>query len=166
MKMRFVLALFFVLAISGCKTPPHAELTDDTIVTSEVDGVTLTHRHAVIPPQTFHTINAEYRALYSASVMSTPGYGGSVIRTLENGQTYSVLGQVENDWLAVAAKGDEEMLGYVLPNAVVKSDLYEKTLKQDRPRPRRAAAKKPTCVSVDNNSKACQRANSGTWVIE
>lgn len=35
-------------------------------------------------------------AMYPASLMSRPDYGGKVIRTLETGKTYVVLGQVEH----------------------------------------------------------------------
>lgn len=45
--LRIALSLLFVFAVAGCKAPP--KITDDTMVTSTVDGVTLIHRHAVTP---------------------------------------------------------------------------------------------------------------------
>lgn len=164
MKLRNLLALLAVLSVVGCKAPP-PKMTDDTLVTSEVNGVTLTHRYAVAAPEEFTPINASYRALYAGSIMSKPDFGGKVISQLENGQTYTVLGQVEHAWLAVAGQEQTELLGYVPLRALVKSELYAQTLKKDRPRPRRAA-KKATCVAVDNDSQACQNANSGTWIID
>ena len=68
--------------------------------------------------------------------------------------------------MVVAEQGKEELIGYVPMRAVVKSDLYDKTLKSDRPRKRRAAAKKANCVSVDNGGQACKNTNSGTWIIQ
>jgi rRNA processing protein Gar1 len=140
-------------------------MTDDTIVTSVVNGVTLTHRYAVSPPAEFTAIDADYRALYPGSILSKPDFGGKVIGQLENGQTYRVLGQVEHSWLAIAEKDKQQLTGYVPMRALVKSELYAQTLKKDRPRPRKAA-KKTTCVAVDNASKACQNANNGTWIID
>ncbi len=164
MKLRNLLILAVVATVVGCKAPP-PKMTDDTIVTSEVNGVTLTHRYAVSAPLEFTPVNASYRALYPGSIMSKPDFGGKVVSTLENGQTYTVLGQVEHNWLAIAEQDKQEMLGYVPTRAVVKSELYAQTLKKDRPRPRKAA-KKTTCVAVDDASKACQNANSGTWIID
>jgi rRNA processing protein Gar1 len=164
MKLRNLLALLVVISVVGCKAPSPA-MTADTLVTSEVNGVTLTHRYAVTAPSEFTPINASYRALYAGSIMSQPDFGGKVVSQLENGKTYTVLGQVEHAWLAVAEEDKQEMLGYVPMRALVKSELYAQTLKKDRPRPRRAA-KKTTCVAVDNDSKACQNANSGTWIID
>ena len=100
-----------------------------------------------------------------------------------------MLGMVENNWLAVgeqpqqAAASDADakkaadsvpqataqpaqLTGYVPFRALVKSDLYDQTLKADQPKRRaRTSAKKKTCVSVDGDSKACQNGNSGTWII-
>ncbi len=164
MNMRIVLSLLFVFAVSGCKAPPKPQITDDTIETSQVNGVTLTHRHIVQPPKEFQPIGEDYRALYGASVMSIPDYSGKVIRQLETGQTYVVLGQVEHFWMALATEDNkDELVGYVPLRAVVKSDLYDQTIRADRPRPR--AKKKADCVSVDHSSKACKNANSGTWII-
>ncbi|WP_435926753.1 SH3 domain-containing protein [Dryocola sp. BD613] len=166
MKLRNLLALLVVTSVVGCKAPPPS-MTDDTLVTSEINGVTLTHRYAVAAPSEFTPIDASYRALYPGSIMSKPDFGGKVISQLESGQTYKVLGQVEHAWLAVAEQDKQEMLGYVPMRALVKSELYAQTLKKDRPRPRKAAKKSAsTCVAVDNDSKACQNANSGTWIID
>ncbi|MCT4705845.1 SH3 domain-containing protein [Enterobacteriaceae bacterium H11S18] len=164
MKLRNLLALLVVTSVVGCKAPAPT-MTDDTIVTSVVNGVTLTHRYAVAAPGEFTPVNADYRAMYAGSILSKPDFGGKVIGQLENGQTYTVLGQVEHSWLAVAEKDKQVMLGYVPMRALVKSELYAQTLKKDRPRPRKAA-KKTTCVAVDDASKACQNANSGTWIID
>lgn len=163
MKLRSLLPLLVVTVLAGCKapTPP---MTDDTLVTSQVNGVTLTHRHIVAVPKEFTPINDSYRALYAGSVMNTPDFGGKVLSALENGHTYTVLGSVENGWLAIAEEDQKEMLGYVPPRALVKSDLYAQTLKKDRPR-RKATSKKATCVNVDSNSQACKKADSGTWII-
>ncbi|WBM72417.1 SH3 domain-containing protein [Buttiauxella sp. WJP83] len=164
MKLRNLLILAVVATVVGCKAPP-PKMTDDTLVTSEINGVTLTHRYAVAAPHEFTPVNASYRALYPGSIMTKPDFGGKVVSTLENGQSYTVLGQVENNWLAIAEQDKQEMLGYVPTRALVKSELYAQTLKKDRPRPR-PAAKKTTCVAVDGGSKACQNANSGTWIID
>lgn len=107
MKIRIALTLLAALTLSACKTAP-PPVTDDTIVTSQVDGVTLTHRHAVRAPAAFSPVNETYRALYNASVMTTPDYGGKVVRYLENGKPFIVLGEVENHWLAIAEPVEEE----------------------------------------------------------
>ena len=163
MKMRNVLALLFVFALSACKAPPPATPTDDTIVTSEVNGTTLTHRYAVKPPKEFQPIKENYRALYPASLMSTPDYGGKMIRQLQTGKTYVVLGQVEHFWMALADEGQEELIGYVPMRAAVKSELYDETVRKQTPRLR--TRQKQTCVSVDGSSKACKNSNSGTWIL-
>jgi len=166
-KIRIALGLLFVLSVAGCKWPP--SVNDDTIVSSTVDGVTLTYRHAITPPHTFSPVNEEYRALYNASVMSRPDFGGKVVRHLENAQPYTVLGRVENNWLAIAEKDQDQLIGYVPLRAVVKSALYEETIKADQRRKRVRAtqpAKKKTCVAVDGDSKACQNSSSGTWIID
>ncbi|WP_173636104.1 SH3 domain-containing protein [Paramixta manurensis] len=166
MKIRIALSLLFVLSVAGCKAPP-PKVTDDTIVSSTVDGVKLTYRHAITPPTSFTPVNEEYRALYNASVMSRPNFGGNVVRHLDNGQPYTVLGSVENNWFAIAEKDQDQLLGYVPLRAVVKSDLYDKTVKADLRRKRvRSAPAKKTCVAVDGDSKACQNTNNGTWIID
>lgn len=164
MKLRNLLPLLVVTVLVGCNAPA-PKMTDDTLVTSQVNGVTLTHRYIVAVPKEFTPINASYRALYAGSVMNTPDFGGKVLGELENGKTYTVLGSVENDWLAIAQEDKQELMGYVPPRALVKSELYAQTLKKDRPRARKGGSKKTTCVNVDSNSKACQNANSGTWII-
>lgn len=164
--MRSVLVLVVALVLSGCMGSKHPPMTDDTIVTSQVNGITLTHRYAVTPPQEFTPVNEDYRALYPASLMSRPDFGGKVIRQLDNGATYKVLGKVENAWMALADEGKDELIGYVPTRAVVKSEQYDATVRRDRPRPRRASSKKDTCVAVDGNSKACKSATSGTWIID
>ncbi|KAF0855501.1 MULTISPECIES: SH3 domain-containing protein [Pantoea] len=187
--LRMALGLMFVFAVAGCKAPP--KMTDDTIVSSTVDGVTLSHRYAVQPPAQFSPVNEAYRALYPASIMTRPSFGGKVVDTLKSGETYTVIGQVENNWLALgesaqaadeaqpetataddkkaqqpAAQPAVQLIGYVPFRAVVKSALYEQTIKADQPKRRaRASSKKKTCVAVDGDSKACQNSNSGTWII-
>lgn len=164
MKLRKILPLLVITVLVGCKAPA-PKMTDDTLVTSQINGVTLTHRYIVAAPTEFTQVNASYRALYAGSVMSKPDFGGKVLSQLENGKAYTVLGTVDNDWLAIAEEGEQEMLGYVPPRAMVKSELYAQTLKKDRPRARKAGGKKATCVNVASNSKACQNADSGTWII-
>lgn len=187
--LRMALGLMFVFAVAGCKAPP--KMTDDTIVSSTVNGVTLSHRYAVQPPAQFSPVNEAYRALYPASIMTRPSFGGKVVDTLKSGETYTVIGQVENNWLALgesaqaadeaqpetataddkkaqqpAAQPAVQLIGYVPFRAVVKSALYEQTIKADQPKRRaRASSKKKTCVAVDGDSKACQNSNSGTWII-
>ena len=171
--LRIALSLLFVFAVAGCKAPP--KITDDTLETSTVDGVALVHRHAVVPPAQFSPVNDAYRALYPTSVMTRPDYGGKVVTSLETGETYTVLGMVENNWLAIgelpqqaeaaATPAAAQLTGYVPFRALVKSDLYDQTLKADQPKRRVRSAKKKTCVSVDGDSKACQNGNSGTWNI-
>lgn len=187
---RIALSLMFVFAVAGCKTPP--KMTDDTMVTSTVEGTTLIHRHAVAAPAQFSALNEAYRALYPASVMTRPDFSGKVVETLKTGESYTVVGQVENNWLALGEEAQADsapvaadakatdskgaaapaptnavkVIGYVPFRAVVKSDLYDQTIKADQPKRRvRAAAKKKTCVSVDGNSQACQNKNNGTWII-
>lgn len=188
--LRIALGLMFVFSVAGCKTPP--KMTDDTLVSSTVDGVVLSHRYAVQAPAQFSPVNETYRALYPASVMTRPDFSGKVVETLKSGETYTVIGQVENNWLALgtpdqaatasqadAVSGDDkgavaqpdsssalQLLGYVPFRAVVKSDLYEQTVKADQPKRRaRASSKKKTCVSVNGDSTACQNSTNGTWII-
>ncbi|HCW48110.1 MAG TPA: hypothetical protein DGH25_12210, partial [Erwiniaceae bacterium] len=81
MKIRFALTLLAVLTVAGCKPPP-PPVNDDTLVSSTVNGVTLVHRHAVNPPAEFTPVDETWRALYDASVMTSPDYGGKVVRYL------------------------------------------------------------------------------------
>ncbi|KOC88103.1 hypothetical protein [Winslowiella iniecta] len=165
-KIRVALSLIGVLSLAGClpRTPP---LTDETIVSTTVDGVKINYRHAILPPAQFTPLNEEYRALYNASVMNRPDFGGKLLRYLSNGETYTVAGKVENGWYAIA--GDQqELIGYVPLRAGVKSELWDKTVKADsrRKRVRSNQSAKPTCVAVAGESKACQNANNGTWIID
>ena len=157
MKMRVLFSLLFVMAVAGCKAPQKPVINDDTIVTSQVNGVTLTHRHAVLPPA------EPYRAMYPASLMSRPDFGGKVIRTLETGKTYVVLGQVEHYWMALADEGNDQLIGYVPMRAVIKADQYEATVRKQAQRAK--VRKKATCVDVDGNSKACKDSANGTWIL-
>ncbi|WP_371328491.1 SH3 domain-containing protein [Pantoea sp. 1.19] len=162
-KIRAACILVSILALASCKTAPPPP-TDDTLITSEVDGVTLLHRYAIQPPAQFTPVNGDYRALYTASVMSRPDFGGSVVQQLENGAHYRLLGEVENQWYAVADAGASQLLGYVPRKALVSSDRYAATLRSDRPRPRRAVKKE--CVDVGGQSKACRSHASSTWILE
>jgi hypothetical protein len=161
-KISIALTLLAALALSACKAPAPA-VTDDTLVTSSVDGVTLTHRHAIQAPQSFTPVNETYRALYNASVMNRPDFGGSLVRYLENGKPFTVLGEVENHWLAIAEPDQQELIGYVPFKAGVKSELYDATLRSDRPRPRKT---KKVCVDVGGQSKACRNNDTATWILE
>ncbi|PKH26472.1 hypothetical protein CIG19_01365 [Enterobacterales bacterium CwR94] len=163
MKIRVALILLSALVLASCKTAPPPP-GDDTLITSEVNGVTLTHRYAVQPPAEFTPINAPYRALYAASIMTQPAYSGKIVQHLENGKTYNLLGQVENQWFAIADENSEQLLGYVPQKAVVPSERYDATLRGDRPRPRKATKK--VCVDVGGKSKACRNNNTATWILE
>ncbi|WP_185749271.1 SH3 domain-containing protein [Pantoea dispersa] len=157
-----LLTLLAALTLAGCKAPP-PPVTDDTLVTSEVNGVKLVHRHAVAAPGEFTPVNESFRALYAASVMTLPDYGGKVVRYLDNAQTFEVLGRVEHNWLAIAEKPSGQLIGYVPPKAGVESIRYDATLRSDRPRPRRA---KQVCVAVGGASKACRTNDTATWILD
>ncbi|MEW5289544.1 MULTISPECIES: SH3 domain-containing protein [Erwinia] len=161
-KISIVLTLLAVITLTGCKTAP--QITDDTLVNTVVDGVQLTHRRAVEAPQSFTPIDETYRALYNATVMNRPDYGGKIIRYLENGKPFRVLGEVENHWLAIADEDQQQLIGYVPFKAGVKSDLYDATLKNDRPRVRKN--NKKVCVDVGGKSKACRDSDNATWILE
>lgn len=163
MKLSIALTLLAVLTLSACKAPP-PPVTDDTVVTSVVDGVTLTHRYAVSAPGSFTPVNETYRALYNASVMSSPDFGSKVVRYLENSKPFTVLGEVENHWLAIAEPDAQQLIGYVPYKAGVKADLYDATLRSDRPRPR--AKTRQVCVDVGGQSKACRNNDTATWILE
>jgi len=163
MKMRVLYSLLVVMAVAGCKAPQKPVINDDTIETSQVNGVTLTHRHAVTPPTEFTPVNAPYRAMYPASLMSRPDFGGKVIRTLDTGKTYVVLGQVEHYWMALADEGNDQLIGYVPMRAVIKADQYEAAVRKQAIRPK--VRKKATCVDVDGNSKACKDSANGPWIL-
>ncbi|NDJ56837.1 SH3 domain-containing protein [Enterobacteriaceae bacterium 4M9] len=164
--IRILLTTLLVIFLVGCqKSKP---ITDDTLVTSQVDGVTLTHRNAITPPQSFTPINEDYRALYAASLMSTPNFGGKIVRKLDNGETYVALGQVEHFWIALADKDQQELIGYVPMRAVVKSSLYTNTVRKDIRRVRKSSTKavKKNCVTLSADSKACKKADDNTWIID
>ncbi|PIJ49977.1 hypothetical protein BL250_10815 [Erwinia sp. OLTSP20] len=163
MKIYIALTLFSALTVAGCKAPPPA-VTDDTLVTSEVDGVRLTHRHAVDAPDNFTPVNQQWRALYNASVMTRPDFSGKVVGYLENGKPFTVLGSVNNGWLAIADDGQQQLIGYVPRRAGVMSERYAATLRSDRPRPRKAT--KQVCVDVGGDSKACRHTGTATWILE
>lgn len=163
MKKSFALTLLTVLTLAGCKAPPPPP-NDDTLVTSEVNGVKLVHRHAVAAPKEFTPVNQTWRALYSASVMTMPDYGGKVVRYLENGKPFEVLGSVENHWLAIADEADGPMIGYVPLKAGVESSRYDATIRSDRPRPR--GKSKQVCVDVGGTSKACRTNDTATWILD
>jgi hypothetical protein len=162
-KKSLALMLLATLTLAGCKAPPPS-VTDDTLVTSEVNGVKLVHRHAVAAPVEFTPVNETWRALYAASVMTTPDYGGKVVRYLENGKPFEVLGSVENHWLAIADQADGPLIGYVPLKAGVESGRYEATLRSDRPRPR--GKNKQVCVDVGGASKACRTNDTATWILD
>ena len=164
MNKRLIISLLFVMTVAGCKAPTKPAMTDDTLVTHEVNGVTLTHRNAVSPPAEFTPVNASYRALYPASLMTRPDFSGKGGRTRETGKTYEVLGQVEHFWMALADEGKDELIGYVPMRAVVKADQYEATVRKASVRPK--ARKKATCVNVDGSGKACKDNNNGTWILD
>lgn len=80
--------------------------------------------------------------------MSKPDFGGNVVKNLDNGQTFTVLGMVENNWLAIADSGQKQLLGYIQPRAGVQSDLYDQTLKPTDDA-RDTAPRKPASLLMD-----------------
>lgn len=70
---------------------------------------------------------------------------------------------MENHWLAIAEPDQQELIGYVPFKAGVKSELYDATLRSDRPRPRKT---KKVCVDVGGQSKACRNNDTATWILE
>ncbi len=163
MKIYLTLALLAVLTMAGCKAPA-PPITDDTLVTSTLNGVSLTHRHVVQAPKEFTPVGENYRALYRASVMTTPNYGGKIVGYLENSKPFTVLGKVENDWLAIADADQTQLIGYVPVKAGVPGNRYDATVRNDRRRPRTPA--KQVCVNVGGDSKACRSGNTATWILE
>ncbi len=161
-KISSALILLAVFSLAGCKTAP-SQPDDDTLVTSEVNGVKLVHRYAVQAPASFTPVNQQYRALYKASVMTRPDYSGKIVRYLETGKPFTVLGEADH-WLAIAGDDPQQLAGYVPLKAGVKSDLYDATLRNDRPRPRKASKKE--CVDVGGQSKACRNGDTATWILQ
>ncbi|AHG20855.1 hypothetical protein Z042_15510 [Chania multitudinisentens RB-25] len=168
MKIRILLLLLVALFLSACAPRSKPAITDDTLVTHQVNGVTLTHRAIISPPEQFEPIDVQYRSLYSASIMSKPGYNGKVLGTLENATPFFALGEVENKWLAISMEQGGELIGYIQGNAGVVDSEYQATLRKDRPRARRASSAKnaDNCVTVGKSSKACKDTKSDTWILE
>ncbi|MBH1928764.1 type VI secretion system accessory protein TagV [Serratia rubidaea] len=167
MKIRLTMTLLSTLILAGCSTPPPPPvISSDTLVTSEVNGVKLQHRMAIAAPKQFKPIDKEYRSLYAASVMTKPGYGGATVTRLDNAASFYALGEVENEWLAISAVRGGDLMGYIQSNAGVPENKYRATLRNDRPRRARAAAKPQNCVQVGSDGKACKDAKSATWILE
>ncbi|MBW7984905.1 hypothetical protein [Enterobacillus tribolii] len=171
MKIRITLALLAALTLSACvpKAPPPVD--KDTIITSEVNGVTLNHRAGVQAPKEFKPINEEYRSLYSASVMDRPGYGGDIITYLDNAAPFYALGEVEGGWLAISAIRDGNLIGYVKGNAGVLKDKHRATVLKDRrvrrtskPATTAPAPKKKNCVDAGDGT-ACKDTGTSTWIL-
>ncbi|WP_369790246.1 SH3 domain-containing protein [Rouxiella sp. WC2420] len=159
--MKKIITLACLFALAGCQAPKPSAATDDTLVSSTVDGVSLTYRHVVQPPKNFTPLNLNYRALYTASVMSNASYGGKLIKYVKNGEQFEVLGIAESNWLAISDRPDHQLIGYMPLQAAVKSDLYEGVIAQPR---RRSGATQ--CVKVDGGTQACRQGSSATWVIK
>ena len=159
---KMISGVVIALALSGCKAPPVKP--QEKLETSVVDGTTLVHRHEIGAPKTFTPVYQAYRALYAASVMTTPDYGGKVVRYLETGKPFEVLGSVENHWLAIADQADGPLIGYVPLKAGVESSRYDATVRSDRPRPR--GKNKQVCVDVGGASKACRTNDTATWILD
>lgn len=161
MKTRIYGLIALALALSACNAPP--AVTGNTLESSTVDGTTLIHPHQVRAPRQFTPVYQAYRALYAASVMSTPGFEGQRLRALNNGEIFQVLGQVEDHWLAISDNRELQLTGYVEYKAGVPSVRYAETVKGAPPVKRRAAATQ--CIGVGNGDSACRKGRSATWVI-
>jgi len=159
--LKKIIGLSLLFALAGCQATKPPAPTDDTIISSKINGMTLTYRHIVQPPTAFTPLNLDYRTLYTTSVMSSPGYEGKLIKYLSNGEHIEVLGIAESDWLAVSDRADNQLIGYTPLKSAVKSDLYDSVVAQHRPR----MAQKQ-CVKVDGGSQACRQGSSATWVIK
>lgn len=156
------LAMLFALGITaGCHQAPI--ITADTLETSEVNGVKLVHMHIIQPPQSFTAVNQSYRALYPVSLINRPDYGGMRMGTLTAGQPLQVLGEVENNWLAVATEDDGKLSGYIPLSSAVPEDRYDATLKAQAAQPRRAQQQ---CIGLGAGDKACRKGRSSTWIIQ
>lgn len=161
-KYAFLAAIFATAITAGCKAPP-PPVTADTLESSTVNGVTLVHMHIIHAPQQFTPINAVYRTLYPASLMNQPDFSGLRMATLDAGATLHVLGEVDNNWLAVATENNGQLSGYIPFRAAVTSDRYDATVKAQAARPRRAQQQ---CIGVGEGDKACRKGNSPTWIIQ
>ncbi|WP_413480926.1 type VI secretion system accessory protein TagV [Serratia proteamaculans] len=166
MKTRITLTLLTALTLAGCSTPPPPPpvLDNNALISSEVDGVKLQHRVAITAPQQFKPIGKEYRSLYAASIMSSPGYNGTPVGSLDNAAAFYALGEVENHWLAISAVDGGDLMGYIQTNAGVPATRYKSTLRKDLPRRTRTAPQ--DCVKVGGDSKACKSAGSATWILQ
>ena len=149
------------LALSGCKAPSvHPQ---EKLETSVVDGTALVHRHEIDAPKQFTPVYQAYRALYAASVMSTPGFQGKRLRTLGNGELYQVLGRVENNWLAISDNRELQLTGYVEFKAGVPSARYDATATGA---PSASLPRSRQCIGVGNGDSACRKGRSATWIIQ
>ncbi|MFP7605925.1 hypothetical protein D3C81_860900 [compost metagenome] len=166
MKTRIALTLLTALTLAGCSTPPPPPpaLDINAMISSEVDGVKLQHRAAIKAPQRFKPIGKEYRSLYAASIMSSPGYNGSAVGSLDNATAFYALGEVENNWLAITEAEGGNLMGYIQANAGVPISRYKSTLRKDLPRRNRAT--RQDCVKVGGDSKACKDSGSATWILQ
>ncbi|MGO4742362.1 type VI secretion system accessory protein TagV [Serratia quinivorans] len=166
MKTRITLTLLTALTLAGCSAPPPPPpaLDNNALISSEVNGVKLQHRAAITAPKQFKPIGKEYRSLYAASIMSSPGYDGTPVGSLDNASTFYALGEVENHWLAISAIDGGDLVGYIQTNAGVPKTRYKSTLRKDLPH--RARAAKQDCVKVGGDGKACKDANSATWILQ
>lgn len=158
---KMISGVVIALALSGCKAPPVKP--QEKLETSVVDGTTLVHHHEIGAPKTFTPVYQAYRALYAASVMSTPGFQGKRIGTLKNGELYQVLGRVENNWLAISDSPELQLTGYVEFKAGVPSARYDATVTGAPPVSRRPARQ---CIGVGNGDSACRKGRSATWIIQ
>ena len=163
MKIRISLLFLALVSLAGCQTQPKQEIGDDTIENTKVNGVTLIHRHIIVPPTIFKPINSRFRVLYSASLMSRPGYDGKVIRQLVTGANYVALGEVDNSWIGLANDGQQELIGYAPANAVVRNDLYYKTVREQSRRLK--VRKKSMCMNVDGDVRACKIGSNSSWIL-
>ena len=110
MTTRAILTAVLAVMLIGCKANIKPEVNDDTIVTSQINGVTLVHKHIIQAPENFTPINSQYKALYAAGIINRPKYGGKIIDQLKVGQTYTALGEVQGTlstqargaWIAIA----------------------------------------------------------------
>lgn len=163
MRKDLLLAVAGVLVVlSGCHhpTPP----SENKLVTSNVDGIQLVHRYLIQPPKEFKLLNKQFPALYNASVMSTPGFEGKVVRYLKPGQFYTLLGQVENNWLAIADLESNRLVGYTTRKAFFDTVVVApppKPKAKKRPRPKTV---KKQCVQLDDGP-VCKSATNAPYTM-